>query len=123
MQNTEASVPVSVMPVWLVPGGEPFSVIMTQPGWPKQPGLAWPLQKRPNTSAVAVGVSVVSGVRSTPIGPRCEPSQQFPPAIVHGQLQLEGWRQQFLNPVPGPGRAPGHGEATVPTPPVGQSRV
>src|SRR5262245_65052307 len=123
MQNTEASVPVSVALKVIVPGGEPFSVIMTQSPWPKQPALAWRAQKLPKPSAVAVGVSVLSGVRSTLIGPRCAPSQQFPPPTVQGQLQAEGVRQQFPRPGPGPGRAPRHSAVGGPTPPVAQSRV
>jgi hypothetical protein len=65
--------------------------------------------------SVSLAEPVVSGERLTPIGPTCVPSQQFPPPTVQGQL-LAGHPLG----VPGP---PGHGWATVPAPPVGQSRV
>jgi hypothetical protein len=114
MQNTEASVPLAGTPVVIGPDGAPFSVIVRHAELPKQPAPVWPVQKMPPGS-VSVAVPVLRGVRFTLIGPTWEPSQQLPPPTVHGQLSA-------AHPlgVPGP---PGHGVATEPTPPVGQSRV
>jgi hypothetical protein len=68
---------------------------------------------------LALAPVVPSGERVTAIGPTCEPSQQLPPPFVQGQLQELAGEQQF----PFPADPPAHGAATVPTPPVGQSRV
>ena len=64
---------------------------------------------------MALAVPVVSGERSMAIGPTCEPSQHWPPPGVQRQ-SVSRVRHAGL-----PGG--GHGVATVPTPPVGQSRV
>src|SRR5215475_6286872 len=112
MQNTEASVAFAGTFVRTVPAAAPFSVIVTQVSLPKQPALSWPVQKTPPGS-VALAVPVVSGERLTEIMPRCEPSQHWPPPGVQGQLS------GAHAGLPGGG----HGVATVPTPPVGQSRV
>jgi hypothetical protein len=112
MQNTEASVALAGVPTVTGPASTPFSVIVTQVVLPKQPAC-WPVQKMP-FAAVTLRVPVSSGERLMPITPTCEPSQQLPPPGVQGQALAA------QPPFPGP---PGHGVATEPTPPVGQSRV
>src|SRR5262249_16100233 len=112
--NTEASVALAGTAVEIGPAAAPLSLIVRHAALPKQPTCTapWPGQKRPPGS-VALAVPVVSGERLTAIGPTCEPSQHWPPPGVQGQLvgAHEGW----------PGG--GHGVATEPTPPAGQSRV
>jgi hypothetical protein len=117
MQNVEASVAFFWTFVRTCPAGEPASLIVRQVVLPKQPWwgpVPWPGQNRPVELVVLAG-PVVSGERLIAIAPTCAPSQQAPPPGVQGQL-LAGHPLG----VPGP---PGHGVATEPTPPVGQSRV
>src|SRR5262245_43845224 len=118
MQNTEASVAFAGVLKKSVPPDEPVSLIVRQAALPKQPACAWLVQKMP-LALLALAPVVPSGERVTEIAPTCEPSQQLPPPAVQGQLQEEAGEQQF----PLPACAAGHGVATVPTPPVGQSRV
>src|SRR5215475_7187437 len=112
-QNTEASVAFDGTFLRSVPPDEPVSLIVRQAVLPKQPAPVWPVQKMP-LALLALAPVVPSGERVTEITPTCEPSQQLPPPAVQGQALAA------QPPLPGP---PGHGVATLPTPPVGQSRV
>src|SRR5262249_19636410 len=78
MQNTEASVADAGVPTVIGPvAGLPFSVIVRHVGCPKQPGVPgvppWPGQILPS-GALFDAAPVVSGERSTLMGPTCVPS-------------------------------------------------
>src|SRR5262245_43957406 len=119
MQNTEASVTLAGVPMLMGAAVVPFSVIVRQAGLPKQPSNPnnWPEQKRP-LPLLTLGEPLLSGERLTAIASARAPSQHKPPHAVQGRLQVAEVGQQLWDPGP-----TGHGVTTVPTPPVGQSRV
>src|SRR5262249_42001068 len=113
MQNTEASVAFAGTFLRSVPPDEPVSLIVRQAPLPKQPAVPWPVQKMP-LALLALAPVGRGGERGTKTPPTGEPSQQLPPPAVRGRALAA------QPPLPGP---PGQGVATLPTPPVGQSRV